>query len=782
VDASGRLGASKGGEEMKRVRTGTWLQLGTALIALSLGVAHAQALAPVPAALGSLSPTGVERGRTIDLVFSGVNLSDAREVVFDDPAITGTLRAGANRGQAVVAATIGPEARVGVHRGYLVTPLGVTGAVPFVVGAWPERPEAEPNDLAEAAPLVSLPATLTGAMGKPGDRDCCRFTAKAGEELVFELLAPEIRSRLNPVVTLLDDSGNLLREARVGAGRTDVVLGYRFEREATYAIEIRDFENQAGGDVNYRLNAGAFPLVTERFPLAAPPSGGRIALSGFNLGGATSLELSEETVAGKDAVTVGTVNGRALLRPLRIPITAEPVVTEAAAPHAAPATAQAMSCPGAVDGRITAADAAGGDLYRFHAQKGQELVLEVLARRAGSPLDPVVEVLDASGRRIERAALRCVAQTIMTLRDHDAVSPGIRLAAWNELALNDYLYADGELIRVAGLPLGPDADVAFRSVRGQRQGFLGTTPVAHAINAPIYKVQIHPPGKSFPPNGMPVFRLRYRNDDGGPLYGRDSHLTFTAPADGDYLVRIADARGQGGDRYAYRLAVREPRPDFRLSLSPEHPNVPAGRSVPVTVSVDRLDGFEGRIDVRAEGLPEGLIATPTQIEAGETSAVLMLTGALGAKTPVFEGRSSIRVVGIGKGAQGELVRAVEPHEGRRYVTVLPDADLSVAAGVETVALRPGEERRVSVSITRRNGFGGRVPVQVRNLPFGVRVLDVGLNGVLITEGESIREFTLVCEPWVQPTERLIYCTASTETSAPEVAVPVLLRVLPAAQR
>ena len=40
-------------------------------------------------------------------------------------------------------------------------------------------------------------------------------------------------------------------------------------------------------------------------------------------------------------------------------------------------------------------------------------------------------------------------------------------------------------------------------------------------------------------NGMPLFRLHYRSDDGGPLYGKDSRLLFTAPADGEYVVRIA---------------------------------------------------------------------------------------------------------------------------------------------------------------------------------------------------------------------------------------------------
>ena len=37
----------------------------------------------------------------------------------------------------------------------------------------------------------------------------------------------------------------------------------------------------------------------------------------------------------------------------------------------------------------------------------------------------------------------------------------------------------------------------------------------------MYKVELHPPGTTFPPNGLPVFPLTYRNDDGGPGYGKD---------------------------------------------------------------------------------------------------------------------------------------------------------------------------------------------------------------------------------------------------------------------
>src|SRR4029077_9721372 len=110
---------------------------------------------------------------------------------------------------------------------------------------------------------------------------------------------------------------------------------------------------------------------------------------------------------------------------------------------------------------------------------------------------------------------------------------------------------------------------------------------------------------TFPPNGYPVFTLYYRNDDGGPGYGRDSRILFDPPADGAYLVRVSDARGQGGDHFGYRLTVRPPRPSFNVRFSPTSPVVPRGGALAIQVSADRLDGYEGPINVHLENLPPG---------------------------------------------------------------------------------------------------------------------------------------------------------------------------------
>src|SRR5262249_27924995 len=162
---------------------------------------------------------------------------------------------------------------------------------------------------------------------------------------------------------------------------------------------------------------------------------------------------------------------------------------------------------------------------------------------------------------------------------------------------------------------------------------------------PVYKVTIHPPGAKFSSNGLPVVTLYYRNDDAGPLYGpagqKDSRLHFTAPADGEYIVRISDVRGLSGERFAYRLSIHEPQPDFALTIEPENPNVPLGGSRDLLVRAFRRDGFDGEIEVKLLNLPAGFTSTAAKIPAGQNTSVVILSA-----SPDAKGGFSLRAEGV----------------------------------------------------------------------------------------------------------------------------------------
>jgi hypothetical protein len=289
------------------------------------------------------------------------------------------------------------------------------------------------------------------------------------------------------------------------------------------------------------------------------------------------------------------------------------------------------------------------------------------------------------------------------------------------------------------------------------------------MNTPMYKVQIHPPGSTFPPNGLPVFPLAYRNDDGGEGFGSDSMLEFEAPADGTYQVTVADARGAGGPNFGYRLTVRPPKPDFALSVSPMNPAVWRNGGLPLTVTAKRIDGFQGPISVKFHGLAAPFTAPNTVIEAEQTTATVTLfaTDAKAEKPGAFKALGTAMVLG----------NPVAHEATGGTPTVRDPGDLVTTTNLSEVTIRPGAETKLTVKIERFGDFKGRVPLDVRGLPHGVKVLNIGLNGILIMPGQTEREIVISCEPWVQPTEMpIVVLSRSERKSSEHAAKSVLLKV------
>jgi hypothetical protein len=256
----------------------------------------------------------------------------------------------------------------------------------------------------------------------------------------------------------------------------------------------------------------------------------------------------------------------------------------------------------------------------------------VTARRCGSPLDSYIEILDAAGHAMSRATLRCIAMTHIGFNDCDSRNSQIRLEAWNELAVGDFIWVGDELLRVRNLPKNPDDSCQlFMTGDSDRVAFLGTTPRHVSMGLPVYKVLIYPPRTEFPPNGFPIIQLPYRDDDGGPRYGTDSHLLFDVPYDGEYVVRIGDSCGNGGPSYAYRLTVKPLQPDFVVKFSPAAPTVARGNALPMAVTLKRIDGFEGPVDVDLLDLPDGF-TRHTRLFRREKCTSLFLFGRIERQT------------------------------------------------------------------------------------------------------------------------------------------------------
>jgi hypothetical protein len=716
-----------------------------------------------PPQLSKVTPASAHRGHPVRVVFEGKNLDDVSEVVSSFPFASAKIlpRDKADAGLPVEL-QFPADAPSGIRlKLALKNAAGKGNELPFEIDLFDLAKEHEPNDSPGTGQKIVLPATVEGSFNKAGDVDFYRFEAKKGEEIGVQMLAD--LKKISPVLQLLDAEGQVV------ARGSDGVLGYVCPKAGTYVLGFHDRDYRGGPGMGYRLRVGPVPVITSVFPLGLQ-RGTEVAfdVAGVNLAGARSVKVKADAkaaVGSRLPVNVATPHGPALGNK-------SVVVGEFPESYESDTSVSAMAPPRTFNGQIDRPGAT--QAWRFPAKKGEKLILEVNARRLGSALDSFIEILDAAGKPVPRAVLRCQAKTAVTFRDHDSVGAGIRIEAWTELAINDYIYVGSELLRIKNLPPNPDADCDFYSQSGQRLGYLDTTPTHLSMGTPMYKVSIHPPGTQFPPNGMPVFPIDYRNDDGGPGFGRDSRLHFEAPADGVYQVRVGDARGQGGSNFAYRLTVRRPRPDFTVSLNPTAPSVWKGGAVPVGASANRVDGFDGEIGLRLENLPAGFSAPATAISKGENSTTFALWADANAATPA-KGAPPLKLVAwatidgkkVEREVQGGLPSVKDP------------GDLVTTTEQSEVTVKPGGEVRLTVTIERRNGFKGRVPLDVRGLPHGVRVLDIGLNGILITEAETVRTIVIYAEPWVEATTHPFVVLSRSERKGTEhAAKSVLLKVAP----
>ncbi|MEK6239229.1 MAG: hypothetical protein N2C14_31310, partial [Planctomycetales bacterium] len=390
-------------------------------------------------------------------------------------------------------------------------------------------------------------------------------------------------------------------------------------------------------------------------------------------------------------------------------------------PNDAPQQAQAINLPAEVTGSINPQDGQSQDfdLYRFEAKKGHAWILEINAARSGAPLDSMVEILDAEGTPVTRVLLQAVRDSYFTFRGKDSKGVGdFRLHHWQEMSLNQLLYANGEVTKLYHYPRGPDSGFNVYPNFGSRRGFYDTTPLAHALGEPCYIVEPRDPDAVIVPNGLPVFTIPFENDDDSrQRYGADSQLTFTAPQDGTYLARVRDARGFGGPAFKYTLRIRAPKPDFQIKVNGANPSVPAGAGRKFGVEAARIDGLDGEIQINVSGLPPGFsVAGPIVVEPGQRRAWASIIAAADAPQPTAENAKGAKLTATalvhGKTVThevslGEIKLSAKP---KLTVAIHPAGDAKTDDGTPVLEISPGETVKAKLIVQRQghkgvSGFG-----------------------------------------------------------------------------
>ncbi|MBL6766303.1 MAG: hypothetical protein ISQ14_15215, partial [Verrucomicrobiae bacterium] len=205
--------------------------------------------------------------------------------------------------------------------------------------------------------------------------------------------------------------------------------------------------------------------------------------------------------------------------------------------------------------------------------------------------------------------------------------------------------------------------------------------------------------------------------------------------------------------------------------------------------VERSDGFDGEIRVDVLDLPPGFTAsTPIVVEAGHFMAWGVINAAADAVAPAAALAGSSRLVAsalVGGrevrreiGGLGTIKLGKAPQVA---VTILPDGESGkpMAAGgrLMELTIAPGETISARV-LAHRKDFKGRIALGKedagRNLPHGIYVDNIGLNGLLIVEEEIERQFFITAANWVPETTRLFHLVA--DADGKQASQPVVLHV------
>ena len=272
------------------------------------------------------------------------------------------------------------------------------------------------------------------------------------------------------------------------------------------------------------------------------------------------------------------------------------------------------------------------------------------------------------------------------------------------------------------------------------------------------------------------------NDDAriGRLTNSDSWIeSWTAPTDGKFYIEIRDLHLRGGPEFVYYLKATRTQPTFELYLDSDKTILTPGTNGTVYVKVERKHGFTGEVQLSVEGLPPGVTAVNGRILANGTDGCIVLQTA--PEAPM--GATNIRVIGTATHPQAEgqppltITRVANPLQelyfpggGRGHypvsthmVSVGGQLDLiSVKLSATDIVLKPGESKKIDVTIVRSPGFTQNITLDViyrhlgqsygDSLPKGV-TLDEKNSQTLLQGGQSTGTIVLTAAADAPPVEK-----------------------------
>jgi hypothetical protein len=294
----------------------------------------------------------------------------------------------------------------GVRDFRIATPHGASTVGQIVVTSDPVIAEIDgDNNSPETAQPIRLPAAVCGTIDQIEDRDYYKFHVEADQSLVFRVRGMlledrihDLQNHLDPILTLRAPNGSTLAVADNDIAG-DPLLCQRFERAGDYTLEIRDVRYKGDPNWVYCVEINDRPFVRALFPLAV--AAGKTAAFrpiGYQLPSAGPFAWSVPANWSEGPHDVQLPIGHALANPAEVMVADVPLVDEAPGRHDTAQNAQRVDTPVGINGRLL--KEGESDVFSFRAKRGQALTFEVVSRRAGSPLDSALRIVDSHGRTL----------------------------------------------------------------------------------------------------------------------------------------------------------------------------------------------------------------------------------------------------------------------------------------------------------------------------------------------------------------------------------------------
>lgn len=348
------------------------------LVACAVGASSVTAAEP---SVRNVSLRGLRIGGTTTLTVDGDDLGTAPRLLLPFAAEV-SLSKGATNTKATFEVKLAGDVTPGLYHLRVVTDGGVSLPVLMAVDRLDQavvdtKPDAKPQ---------ALPIAVTGSVAGATVAEV-RFAGRKGQEVVLELEAQRLGSKLRPTLHLYD-------EKRVQLGWSwssvplfgDTRLVVTLPADGTYIAAVHDAEYAAPNPSYFRLKAGDFSYVDQVFPsvIGSTAAGGgdpkQVELLGRGKGTTASLPSpSRDTFLPLTLPADVTWTGpRPFVRRSQY---AELLEQPAAAGEGQPLPEGAV----AVSGRL--ATPGETDRYTLSVKPGSKLRFEVFAERTGSPID-----------------------------------------------------------------------------------------------------------------------------------------------------------------------------------------------------------------------------------------------------------------------------------------------------------------------------------------------------------------------------------------------------------